>query len=165
MHLWISSIPMSAAGLILLPHRHQAISNQHVYSLMNIDPGIMSYAAYTLHMQHIQITNATYHYITTIPITMVMGCWLHALTHWGRDKMATNSQTAFSGAFPWMKNFEFWIKFHWNISMGFNWHKYGSICSDNGLALNRQQAIIWTYVLLMHICVTLPQWVNTLRPE
>ena len=38
-----------------------------------------------------------------------------SLTHWGRDKMAAISQTAFSSAFPWMKTFEFQIKFHWNM--------------------------------------------------
>ena len=30
------------------------------------------------------------------------------LTHWGRDKMATISQTTFSSAFSWMKIYEFW---------------------------------------------------------
>ena len=35
------------------------------------------------------------------------------LTHWGRDKMAAISQTIFSNGFPWMKMYEFWLKFHW----------------------------------------------------
>ena len=38
-----------------------------------------------------------------------------SLTHWGRDKMAATSQTTFSSAFPWMKMFEFWLKFHRNL--------------------------------------------------
>ena len=46
------------------------------------------------------------------------------LTHWGRDKMASISQTTLSSAFPWMKMFEFWIKFH----------LCSRIDSDNGLA-------------------------------
>ena len=29
------------------------------------------------------------------------------LTYWGRDKMATISQTTYSNAFPWMKMYEF----------------------------------------------------------
>ena len=37
------------------------------------------------------------------------------LTHWGRDKMDTISQTTFSNAFSWMKMFEYWLKFHWNL--------------------------------------------------
>ena len=37
------------------------------------------------------------------------------LTHWGRDKMDTISQTIFSNAFSWMKIFEFWLKFHWSL--------------------------------------------------
>ena len=36
----------------------------------------------------------------------------HSLTHWGRDKMAAFSQTAFSNAFSSMKIFEFWLQFH-----------------------------------------------------
>ena len=31
------------------------------------------------------------------------------------DKMAAISQTIFSDAFSWMKNFEFWLKFHWSL--------------------------------------------------
>ena len=34
------------------------------------------------------------------------------LTHRGRDKMAAISQTTVSNAYPWMKMFEFRLKFH-----------------------------------------------------
>ena len=37
------------------------------------------------------------------------------LTHWGQDKMAAISQTAFSNAFSWMKMYEFRLKFHWSL--------------------------------------------------
>ena len=37
------------------------------------------------------------------------------LTHWGRDKMAAICQTTFSNAFPWMKMYEFRLKFHWSL--------------------------------------------------
>ena len=33
--------------------------------------------------------------------------------HWGRDKMATISQTTFSNAFSWMKMYKFRLIFHW----------------------------------------------------
>ena len=36
-----------------------------------------------------------------------------SLTHWGRDKMDAISQTTFLIWFPWMKMFEFRLKFHW----------------------------------------------------
>ena len=39
----------------------------------------------------------------------------YALTHWGRDKMATIFQTTFWNAFSWMKMFEYRLKFHWNL--------------------------------------------------
>ena len=39
----------------------------------------------------------------------------HALTHWGRDKMATIFLTTFLNAFSWMKIFVFWWKFQWNL--------------------------------------------------
>ena len=40
---------------------------------------------------------------------------IYILTHWGRDKLDTISQTTFSSAFSWMKMFEFKLKFHWSL--------------------------------------------------
>ena len=40
-------------------------------------------------------------------------------THWGRDEMATISQTTFSNAFSWMKIYEFCWRFHWNLFLRF----------------------------------------------
>ena len=37
------------------------------------------------------------------------------LTRWGRPQMAAISQTIYSNAFYWMKNFEFQIIFHCNV--------------------------------------------------
>ena len=37
------------------------------------------------------------------------------LTHWGWDKMDAIFQTAFSNGFPWMKMYEFGLKFHWSL--------------------------------------------------
>ena len=37
------------------------------------------------------------------------------LTHWGWDNMAAISQSAHSNAFPWMKIYEFRLKFHWSL--------------------------------------------------
>ena len=48
--------------------------------------------------------------------------WVHrdaSLTHWGRDKMAAISQTTFSGAFSWMKIYEFRLRFHWSLFLRF----------------------------------------------
>ena len=40
---------------------------------------------------------------------------INALTHWGRYKMTTISQTRLSNAFPWMKILGFRLKFHWSL--------------------------------------------------
>ena len=37
------------------------------------------------------------------------------LTHLPLDKMVTFSQTIFWDEFSWMKNFVFWLKFHWSL--------------------------------------------------
>ena len=37
------------------------------------------------------------------------------LTHLPLEKIAAISQTIFSDAFSWMKNFVFWLKFHWYL--------------------------------------------------
>ena len=43
----------------------------------------------------------------------------HTLTHWGRDKMEAISQTTFSGAFPWIKIYEFRLILHWSLFLRF----------------------------------------------
>ena len=57
--------------------------------------------------------------------------------------MAAISQTIFSNAFSWMKNFVFWLNFTEVCPQGSN-RQPSSIGLDNGLAPIRQQAIIWT---------------------
>ena len=37
------------------------------------------------------------------------------MNHLPRDKLAAISQTRNSGAFLWLQNFVFWIKFHWSL--------------------------------------------------
>ena len=37
------------------------------------------------------------------------------VTHWNRDKICAVLQKTFSDAFSWMKMFEFWLKFNWNV--------------------------------------------------
>ena len=71
-----------------------------------------------------------------------LGYLLPMLTHWGRDKMDAISQTTCSIAFPWMKIFEFRLKFHWSLFLRVQLTI--NIVSDNGLAPPRRQAIIWT---------------------
>ena len=72
--------------------------------------------------------------------------WLRLLgiqvkTHLSQDKMAAISQTAFSNAFLWMESFIFQFKFHGSL---FTKVQCSSIGAENGLALIRRQAIIWT---------------------
>ena len=57
--------------------------------------------------------------------------------------MAAISQTTFSNEFSWSKKWYFDSNFTEVCSQGYSW-KYCSIGSDNGLALIRWQAIIWT---------------------
>ena len=56
--------------------------------------------------------------------------------------MATILQTTFSNTYSWMKRFFlFWLIFHWSL---FLMVKLTIFSSDNSLATNRQQAIIWS---------------------
>ena len=70
------------------------------------------------------------------------GSFVLILTHWDGDEMDNISQTTFSNIFSSMKMLEFRLKFHWSLFLGFN-QQYSSIGLDNGLALSRQQALIW----------------------
>ena len=90
---------------------------------------------------------------------------LTVLTHWVRDEMDNISQTTFPNAFSWMNLFEFRLKFHWSLYLGGSinnipalvqimaWHRPG----------NKPLSEPMIVILLMRICVTRPQWVNTRR--
>ena len=62
-------------------------------------------------------------------------------------KVAQKFQATFNTLRPGqnfqMKMFEFWIQFDCCLFLRAIWQQY-SIGSDNGLAQNRRQAIIWT---------------------
>ena len=85
------------------------------------------------------------------------------LTHLPVDKMAAISQTIFSDSFSWMNSLYFDQNFPEVFSSGSNWH-LPSIGVNNGLAPNRQQAIIWTNDDQIHWrinCGIRGKWVNT----
>ena len=64
-------------------------------------------------------------------------------THWSRDKMVAILHPTFSNAFSWMKTISLRFKFNWHLFPSFQL-TITAIGSDNGLALNMRQAIIWT---------------------
>ena len=66
------------------------------------------------------------------------------LTRLPLDKMATISQTTFSDAFSGMQSFVSLIKISLKFVPGVQLTITQHIGLDNGLAPNRQQAIIWT---------------------
>ena len=88
-----------------------------------------------------------------------------ALTHWGRNKMAAIFHTTFSNSFSLMKIYELRLRFHKFVP---------KVRIDNIPAL--VQIMAWRrpgdkplsepmmVQLLTHICVTRPQWVNSLAP-
>ena len=85
-----------------------------------------------------------------------------SLTHWGWDKMDVVSQTTLWNAFSWMKMLEFRLKFHWSLFLNIPalvqimaWRRPGDKPLSEPMMV----------VLPMHICVTRPPWVNTLRPR
>ena len=64
------------------------------------------------------------------------------LTHWGRDKMITISQTTFSDAFSWQKMYEFRLKFHWNLFLGFELIRFQRLVQII-MAWRRPSLIYW----------------------
>ena len=91
------------------------------------------------------------------------------LIHWGRDKMAAIYQTTFSNAFPWMKMYEFRLKFHWSLFVRLKFVRKGSINNIPALVLimawrrpgDKPLSGPMMVRLPTHICVARPQWVNT----
>ena len=75
--------------------------------------------------------------------------------------MAAISQTTLSNSFSWMKMLEFWLKFHWNLSIGsiniipalvqiMAWRRPGDKPLSETMMVSSPT----------HICVTRPRWVN-----
>ena len=85
------------------------------------------------------------------------------LTHWGRDKMADISQTTFSNAFSWMNIHQFRLIFHWSLFLVVGINNIPALvqimawCRLGDKPLSEPMMVS----LLMHTCVTQPQWVNT----
>ena len=86
--------------------------------------------------------------------------WIEDLTHWGRDKIDVILQTL-SNSFSLVKIYWFRLKFHWSLSSSpinniptlvqtMAWHQPG----DKPIS----EPMI---ILLMHICLTRAQWVNS----
>ena len=86
--------------------------------------------------------------------------WL--LTQGGWDKMAAIFLTTFSSAFSWMKSFVFWLRFHWSLFVKgainnipalvqmMTWRRPGDKPLSDPMMVS----------LLLHWCITRPQWVN-----
>ena len=85
--------------------------------------------------------------ITTSSTSSSSSLYRGHLTHWGRDKMAGTSDI-FKCIF-FHETDKCWLSFHWSLFRRVN-QNYSSIGSDNGLAQNRRQAIIWTNVDTVH---------------
>ena len=93
-----------------------------------------------------------------VPHPRVTGIW----THWGRDIIAVISQTTFSNAFSWMKNFVFWFEFHWGLFLRVqstiiqHWfRKWFGADQATSHYLNH----CWLSSMT-HICGTRERWVN-----
>ena len=77
--------------------------------------------------------------------------------------MDANTQMTFSNAFSWMKMLQFWLKFIWDL------FQKGSINNIPPLVQimarrrrdDKQLSETSMVSLLTHICVSRPQWVNT----
>ena len=81
--------------------------------------------------------------------------------------MDTIWQTTFSSAFSWIKMFEFLLKCHWSLFLRVeltifqNWFWQLAWRRPGDKPLSEPMIVS----LPTHICVTRPQWVNTLRPR
>ena len=109
----------------------------------------------SLHLLLLKMTLMSQDTLVTVCKTAVSP----VVTYWGQDKMGAILQTASQIAFCSMKKSEFWIDFIINRSVGFNW-QFASICPNDGLELNRQQASIWNNDGLVCWCIY-----SSLRPS
>ena len=87
--------------------------------------------------------------------------WI-TLTHWGRDKMDTISQTTFWSAFSWMKMFEFRFKFHWSLFLKVQFNYIPALVWIMAWPRPGKSHYLkqWWFILQTHVCVIRPRWVN-----
>ena len=98
-------------------------------------------------------------------LTRFWGNW--SLTHWGWYKITAISQMTPLTAFSWMGMYEFRIRFHWSLFLKFvrinnipalvqimAWRRPGDKPLSEPMMVS----------LLTYICITRPQWVNSLLP-
>ena len=86
----------------------------------------------------------------------------HHWTFWGRVKIAAIFQTTFSNALFWKKRYKFLSRFHWNLSPRVQliiFEHWFIQWLGTGPATSHYPKQ-WCSSLLMHKCVTWPQWVN-----
>ena len=72
--------------------------------------------------------------------------------------MAVVSQTIFSDAFPLMKSFVFWLRFHWTLFLKGQIDNNPSIDFDNGLAPNRRHAYEPMLMPMNQYCMPMNQY-------
>ena len=74
--------------------------------------------------------------------------------------MAAIFQTTFQREFPWMKSYEFRLEFHWSLFLGGPINNIPALvqimtwCRSGHKPLSEPMMVR----LLMHICITWPQW-------
>ena len=81
------------------------------------------------------------------------------LSDWGRDKMAAIFQMTFSNGFSLMKMYEFWLIFHWNMFLRIKLSALVQMLACTEQVARHYLNQLW-FILLMHMCITQPQWVN-----
>ena len=88
------------------------------------------------------------------------------LTHWVWDTAAI-LQSTISKAFSWMKFFIFWFIFQWSlflsVQLTINQHWFRYWLGTKQVTMHNLNP--WWSSLLMHVWITQPQWVNSLRPS
>ena len=97
--------------------------------------------------------------------------WSGVFTHWGRDKIATISQTTVSNVFSWMKMYEFRLKFHWSLFLGGPINNIPALVQimawrrPDGKPLSEPMMVQWAHnvtitSLLRHNDVATSSWLN-----
>ena len=100
------------------------------------------------------------HMISRNKLLMVYFRLSMILTHWGWDKMAAISQTTSSGAFWWMKIYEFLLKISQKCVPGVRINNISALVEIMAWRRPGYKPLseLLMVSLLTHICVARPQW-------
>ena len=148
-HICISELTIIGSDNGLLPSRRQAIiwNNDGLLFIgplgTNFSEIVIEILTSSFKKMRLKVSSAKRRPFCLGLDVLTTGSMEWCIAYWSQDRMGNISQITYELIFPEWKGLYFDAVFAKNCSWWSCWWRI-SVVSDNGLVMNRQQAIIWT---------------------